>query len=79
MNKYKIGKVPKCGAMDSKFFSNPDGFEEKANRRVKFIMEVYNQFEELLNTYSTEYVKQGLGNKENFEKDVIRKMMLKRM
>ncbi|HAK41823.1 MAG TPA: hypothetical protein DCM59_02665 [Clostridium sp.] len=79
MNKYKIGKVPKCGAMDSKFFSNPNGLDEKLNKRREFICEVYGQFEEWLNTYGTEYVEQGLGTKENFEKDVIRLMMLKRM
>jgi hypothetical protein len=79
MNKYRVGQVPKCGAVDSKYFGNPNGFEEIVNRRAKFILEVYNQFEDLLNTYSTEYVKQGLGNKENFEKDIIKSMMLKRM
>lgn len=27
MNRYKVGQVPRCGAMDSKYFSNPEQFE----------------------------------------------------
>ena len=41
--------------------------------------EAFDIIEDLLNTYSTECVEQGLGVKENFEKDIIRKMMLKRV
>lgn len=28
MNKHKVGQVPKCGAMDSKYFSNSEQFDE---------------------------------------------------
>lgn len=28
MNKHKVGQVPKCGAMDSKYFGNPQQFEK---------------------------------------------------
>ena len=28
MNKHRIGQVPKCGAMDSKYFSNPKQFDK---------------------------------------------------
>ena len=28
MNKYRVGQVPKCGAMDSKYFSNPQQFDK---------------------------------------------------
>lgn len=41
--------------------------------------EAFDIIEDLPSIYSTEYVEQGLGVKENFEKDIIRKMMLKRM
>lgn len=27
MNNYKVGQVPRCGAMDSKYFSNSEQFE----------------------------------------------------
>jgi len=79
MNKYKIGKVPKCDAMDSKFFSNPNGFEKDVNKGDVYVDEAFDIIEDLLSIYSTEYVEQGLGVKENFEKDIIIKMMLKRM
>lgn len=28
MNNYRVGQVPRCGAMDSKYFSNPQQFEK---------------------------------------------------
>ena len=28
MNKYRVGQVPRCGAMDSKYFSNPKQFDK---------------------------------------------------
>ena len=28
MKKHRIGQVPKCGAMDSKYFSNPKQFDK---------------------------------------------------
>ena len=28
MNKYRVGQVPRCGAMDSKYFSNPQQFDK---------------------------------------------------
>lgn len=28
MNPYRIGQVPRCGAMDSKYFSNPKQFDK---------------------------------------------------
>lgn len=28
MNRYKVGQVPKCGAMDSKYFGNPHQFDK---------------------------------------------------
>lgn len=27
MNNYRVGQVPRCGAMDSKYFGNPQQFE----------------------------------------------------
>jgi len=79
MNKYKIGKVPKCGSVDSKFFSNHNGFENSINKRNKYFEKSLEGLENLIDKLGTEYVKQGLGIKENFEKDIITKMMLKRM
>lgn len=32
MNRYKVGQVPRCGAMDSKYFSNPEQFDEDMQR-----------------------------------------------
>ena len=32
MNKYKIGQVYKCGAMDSKYFGNPQQFDKDIER-----------------------------------------------
>ena len=34
MNKYLGFKVPKCGAMDSKYFSNPQQFDRDVQRHA---------------------------------------------
>lgn len=33
MNKHRVGQVPKCGAMDSKYFGNPEQFEKDIQER----------------------------------------------
>lgn len=32
MNRHRIDKVPKCGAMDSKYFGRPNAFDEDVKR-----------------------------------------------
>lgn len=34
MNKYKVGQVPKCRAMDSKYFGNPQQFEKDMQKHT---------------------------------------------
>lgn len=52
---------------------------KKLSKREKYFEKSLEDLESLMDKLGTEYVKQGLGIKENFEKDVIKKMMLKRM
>ncbi|WP_346884336.1 hypothetical protein [Clostridium sp. UBA4395] len=32
MNRHRVDKVPKCGAMDSKYFGRPNAFDEDVKR-----------------------------------------------
>lgn len=34
MNNYRVGQVPKCGAMDSKYFSTPGQFEKDVEKHA---------------------------------------------
>lgn len=61
------------------FEFNPSLFDKKINRRNDYIEKALEGIENLLGVLATEYVKEGLGTRENFEKDIIKKMMLKRM
>jgi hypothetical protein len=62
-----------------RFEFSPEEFENRISKREKAIENTFNMLEEILEGYSKTYVTEGLGTKENFEKDVIRLMMLKRM
>lgn len=70
-------KLSNMGGGEFEF--DPFGLDKKINKREKYFEESLEELESLINKLGTEYVKQRLGTRENFEKDVIRKMMLKRM
>ncbi len=61
------------------FEFDPFGLDKKVNKREKYFEKSLEELESLIDKLGTEYVKHGLGTKDNFEKDAIRKMMLKRM
>lgn len=50
----------------------PEKLEEK-----KFIEERHNQLEKILNDFAMEYAKQGLGDSENFKRELLRISVLK--
>lgn len=70
-------KLSNIGGGEFEF--DPFGLDKKINKREKYFEESLESLEELIDKLGTEYVKQGLGIKENFEKDIIRRMMIKRM
>lgn len=61
------------------FEFDPFGLDKKINKREKYFEKSLEELENLIDKLGTEYVKEELGIKENFEKDVIRRVMLKRM
>lgn len=70
-------KLSNMGGGEFEF--NPLGLDIKINKRDKLIEDTFNSLEKILESCSKTYVMERLGTRENFEKDVIRKMMLKRM
>ncbi|WP_346888321.1 hypothetical protein [Clostridium sp. UBA1056] len=70
-------KLSNMGGGEFEF--NPLGLDKKINKREKYFEKSLEDLENLIDKLGTEYVKEELGIKENFEKDVIRQMMLKRM
>lgn len=61
------------------FEYDPLLLDKKNNKREMYFEKCLEGLENLIDVLGTEYVKEGLGIKENFEKDIIRKMMLKRI
>jgi len=70
-------KLSNIGGGEFEF--DPFGLDKKINKREKYFEKSLEDLENLIDKLGTEYVKQGLGIKENFEKDVIKKIMLKRI
>lgn len=70
-------KLSNMGGGEFEF--DPFSLDRKVNKREKYFEKSLEDLESLIDKLGTEYVKQRLGTKENFEKDVIRLMMLKRM
>lgn len=70
-------KLSNVGGGEFEF--DPFGLDKKINKREKYFEKSLEELENLMDKLGAEYVKEGLGIKENFEKDVIRRMMLKRM
>jgi len=70
-------KLSNMGGGEFEF--NPNGLDIKIKKRDKLIEDTFNELEEILESCSKTYVMERLGTRENFEKDVIRRMMFKRM
>ncbi len=62
MNRHRIDKVPKCGAMDSKYFGRPNAFEED----VKKHREEYKQRCDNANRMLDNFINQTTNQSENY-------------
>jgi len=60
-----------------RFEFNPSEFEARINKRNQAIEDCFNLLEGILAEHSKSYVEHGLGCRDIFEKDVVKKMMYK--